>query len=102
VDKGTVVISEVSSLSGLRAVAYFGDDAGDLPAFRALSALAEQAVDVARVAVRDPEGPPELVRDADVVVDDPSHVLVLLRRMAEGLKPEETEPMREEAGGDAD
>ena len=52
VDKGTVVEDRSE---GLTAVAYVGDDVGDLPAFDALDRLAARGRHVVKVAVRTPE-----------------------------------------------
>lgn len=80
-DKGTSVRSLAA---GLRAVCFVGDDAGDLPAFRALDALAAEDPGVAtvRVGVASDESPAELLVAADVVVDGPQAVLDLLAWLA--------------------
>ena len=78
-DKGTVV----DRLGpGHRAVACFGDDLGDLPAFAALDRLAAAGIAVARVAVVDDESPPEVAAAADVVVRGPREALALLGLLA--------------------
>jgi trehalose 6-phosphate phosphatase len=77
-DKGTVV-AELGR--GRSAAAYIGDDAGDLPAFAALGDLTPGGVEVARVAVADPEGPASLVEAADVVLAGPAEVVALLHRL---------------------
>ncbi len=77
-DKGTAV---ASLTKGLRAALFLGDDAGDLPAFTALDALAINGVAVAKVAVRSPEAPPALLDAADAVVDGPQGALDLLRNL---------------------
>ena len=69
---------------GHAAVACFGDDLGDLPAFAALAELAGTGVAVARVAVVDPESPAEVALAADLVVDGPEGALDLLARLAAG------------------
>lgn len=80
-DKGTVV----ERLGpGYRAVACFGDDLGDLPAFAALDRLAATGVAVARVAVGDAESPPEVLAAADVVVQGPAGALDLLDGLLDG------------------
>jgi len=76
VDKGTVV-EERSE--GLRAVAYIGDDVGDLPAFDGLDRLAERGVATVKVAVRTPDVSKALVQRAHLLVDGPEGVLELLR-----------------------
>jgi trehalose 6-phosphate phosphatase len=63
--------------TGLRRALYAGDDTTDLNGFEALDGL-EVAV---RVAVASTEGPTELVRRADVVVDSPAAFLELLRSL---------------------
>lgn len=81
VDKGTVV-AELAA--GLEAVCFLGDDRGDLPAFDALEEMAARAgVLVAKVAVRSPEAPPDLLARADVVVDGPEGALAILRALSE-------------------
>jgi trehalose 6-phosphate phosphatase len=78
-DKGVVVRRMAA---GRAAVGCFGDDLGDLPAFRALSELAARGVAVARVAVADAESPPEVAAAADMVVDGPAGALALLSLLA--------------------
>lgn len=78
-DKGTVVRDLAP---GHAAAACFGDDLGDLPAFEALGELAASGMAVARVAVVDPEAPPEVASAADLVVQGPWEALALLRRLA--------------------
>ncbi|HVX23046.1 MAG TPA: trehalose-phosphatase [Acidimicrobiales bacterium] len=80
-DKGTVVRRLAA---GWAAAACFGDDLGDLPAFRALGDLAATGVAVARVAVVDADSPPEVVAAADVVVDGPAGAEALLRQLLDG------------------
>jgi trehalose 6-phosphate phosphatase len=76
VDKGTVVVERSE---GLRAVAYVGDDVGDLPAFEALDRLAEQGVQAVKVAVRTPDVSEALLARSHVHVEGPAGVLDLLR-----------------------
>jgi len=76
--KGTVV---AETAKGLRAACFLGDDHGDLSAFDALDDLAAAGITVLRVAVRSDESPPELLERADLVVDGPSEVVRLLRRL---------------------
>jgi trehalose 6-phosphate phosphatase len=78
VDKGTVV-EERSE--GLTAVAYVGDDVGDLPAFDALDRLAARGRHVVKVAVRTPELSDDLAAHADHHVDGPDGALELLRSL---------------------
>ncbi|HUP70022.1 MAG TPA: trehalose-phosphatase [Acidimicrobiales bacterium] len=80
VDKGTVV---AGLAAGLDAVCFLGDDLGDLPAFASLKALEESqdGFTAVVVAVRSTESPPELLDQADLVVDGPSGALSLLRTL---------------------
>ena len=78
VDKGTV-IEERSE--GLAAVAYIGDDVGDLPAFEALDRLAERGVTAVKVAVRTPDVSEALLAQAHQLVEGPDGALALLRSL---------------------
>lgn len=73
-NKGTAVRYLVER-TGLNRALYAGDDRTDLDAFRALEEL-ELGV---RVAVASQEGPPELRETADLVVDGPAELLMVLR-----------------------
>ncbi|HET9692159.1 MAG TPA: trehalose-phosphatase [Acidimicrobiales bacterium] len=80
-DKGDVV----ADLAGGRpAVAFLGDDIGDLPAFAALDRLAATGARVLKVAVGGDEAPAELLAAADLVVDGPRDVLAGLQWLAAG------------------
>ena len=71
IDKG----SALRRLRGRRRIGqilYVGDDRTDLDAFR------EATI---RIAVRSPEGPPELIERADACVDGPQQVVELLERL---------------------
>ena len=57
---------------GLRSVLYLGDDRTDLDAFR------EATI---RVAVQSAEAPPELLEQADAIVDGPKQVVELLGKL---------------------
>jgi trehalose 6-phosphate phosphatase len=79
VDKGTVV----SALgAGSRAACFFGDDLGDLEAFKALDELGVDGTATVRVAVGDDESPVEVLRAADLIVNGPSEACQLLRVLA--------------------
>jgi trehalose 6-phosphate phosphatase len=78
VDKGTVIEERAE---GLHAVAYVGDDVGDLPAFEALDRLAERGVAAVKVAVRTPDVSEALLAQAHHLVDGPEGVLALLRSL---------------------
>ena len=80
VDKGTVVRSLVE---GMRAVAVFGDDLGDLPAFDAVAELGARGVAVARIAVIDAESDDLVAARSDLVVEGPAGAVALLERLAQ-------------------
>jgi trehalose 6-phosphate phosphatase len=87
VDKGTVIRSlAADSPVEWRAVAAFGDDMGDLPAFAALDDLAAGATGrrilAVRVAVVDDESPPEVAARADLTVRGAPAAVDLLRSLA--------------------
>lgn len=79
VDKGTTVRALAA---GLRAVAFIGDDVGDLPAFAVLEDLRAAGVATASIAVRSADAPREVLDRADVVVEGPAGALDVLRRLA--------------------
>ncbi len=70
VDKGQAV-RDLVQRSGARTAVFGGDDVTDLDGFSALAQLAEAgALDAAvRVGVRSDEGPPEIIEQADLVVE---------------------------------
>jgi len=78
VDKGTVVRDLVA---GLDAACYLGDDSGDLPAFAALDALAEDGLHTVKIAVAGADAAPALVAAADLVMSGPPAALALLRTL---------------------
>jgi trehalose 6-phosphate phosphatase len=74
-DKGTAVTALLASVQARRGL-YAGDDTTDLDAFAGLAgAELEHAV---RVAVESEEGPAELLRAADLVVQGPAQLASLL------------------------
>lgn len=87
VDKGTVVRALAAEHAGqLQAVAVFGDDIGDLPAFDAVGDLRApdgQPLAVVRVAAVDAESPPEVAARADLTVDGATGAVELLRALAD-------------------
>jgi trehalose 6-phosphate phosphatase len=80
-DKGAAVRSVADEL-GLRAVAYIGDDLGDLPAFAAVRELGGLAVAVDHGA----ETPEALLGAADVVLRGPDAVAALLGALRDRLR----------------
>jgi trehalose 6-phosphate phosphatase len=84
VDKGTTV-AELAR--GSTVAAFAGDDAGDVPAFAALAALARAGTlsHAVSIGVASSEGP-RAVRDADVVVDGPAGLAALLELVADAIE----------------
>jgi trehalose 6-phosphate phosphatase len=78
IDKGRVVM-ELST--GLKAVCFFGDDLGDLPAYRAIDELRAQGLHTMKVVARSAETAPELLDAADVLVDGPEGAFEVLSRL---------------------
>jgi trehalose 6-phosphate phosphatase len=81
-DKGTAVRALVEEYRPKRAM-FLGDDTTDLDAFRELAALREDGTleEILRVGVRSEEGPPEIVNEADLVVDSVGGVGEVLRKL---------------------
>ena len=76
-DKGDAV-GRVVADSGARSVVVAGDDLGDLAAFTTASRLAGEGL---RVAVRSAEVPPELLAEADLIVEGPAGLQEFLGRL---------------------
>ncbi len=81
-DKGTAVRTLVEEYRPRRAM-FLGDDTTDLDAFRELRALHEEGLleEILRIGVESDEGPPEIVAEADLVVDGVGGVTNLLRAL---------------------
>jgi trehalose 6-phosphate phosphatase len=85
IDKGSVV---TELCGGLEAVAYLGDDIGDLVAFHALDRLRETSGrSTVKIAVTGAEVPPELLEEADLVLDGPSAASAFLEALAQRTVP---------------
>ena len=81
IDKGSVTRLLVDGCAG---ALYLGDDLGDLPAFAALDAAAEETgLAAVKLAVADKESAPEVLAAADLVLDGPESVLDVLEWLAE-------------------
>jgi trehalose 6-phosphate phosphatase len=78
--KGGVVQSLVAQ-ARLETVMYAGDDLADLRAFDALDKLAAGGLCTLKVAVRGAETPRALREAADLVVDGPAELVLLLNRL---------------------
>jgi trehalose 6-phosphate phosphatase len=82
IDKGAGIINLLRDRD-LAAALYVGDDTTDLDAFRGLTELVEgdRLGTAVRVGVRSEEGPSELAREADVMVDGTDGVRGLLQAL---------------------
>jgi trehalose 6-phosphate phosphatase len=87
-DKGLVLTGIVERVSA-GAVAYFGDDLGDLPAFAAVDRLRAAGVAGLKICSGSDEVP-QLKVQADVVVDGPAGVLAFVNALTEAAAPSET------------
>jgi trehalose 6-phosphate phosphatase len=84
-DKGSVVAEEIGDLS---CAWYFGDDLGDLTAFRALAEHQDENPDFLAVcvAVGNPETGADVAAAADLHLDGPTAVPPLLRRVLAAMR----------------
>jgi trehalose 6-phosphate phosphatase len=82
IDKGAGIVSLLRDRK-LGAALYVGDDTTDLDAFRGLTELVDSGrlETAVRVGVRSEEGPSELAREADVMVDGTDGVRFLLQAL---------------------
>ena len=82
VDKGTA-IEEIVAERGLRGIVFLGDDVTDVDALRALRRLREaRGLATLGIGVWSPEGPPEIVEAADLLLHGVPEVERLLRALA--------------------
>ena len=77
-DKGTVLRQ---SAAGLVAVAFAGDDLGDLPAYAVLAELRAAGVATLSIAAGGDETPPAVLEVADLTVEGPSGIIEVLRQL---------------------
>ena len=79
IDKGAGIASFLEG-SEIKTAMYVGDDSTDLDAFRMLSKLVDggHLTHAIKVGVSSDEGPPEIVTEADLVVEGTDGVLELL------------------------
>ncbi len=82
IDKGAGIVSLLRDRN-LAAAVYVGDDTTDLDAFRGLTELVEagRLGTAVRVGVRSDEGPSELAREADIMVEGTDGVRYLLQAL---------------------
>jgi trehalose 6-phosphate phosphatase len=62
-------------------VVVAGDYLGDIPAFNAATDLTAENTEALKVAVRSAEAPPELLADADLIVEGPPGLREFLQRL---------------------
>jgi trehalose 6-phosphate phosphatase len=81
-DKGTATRKVVEEYEPQKTL-FMGDDTTDLDAFRELEALREEGVlsQILRIGVKSEEGPPEIVSEADLVVEGTEGVEEVLRSL---------------------
>jgi len=81
-DKGTATRKVVEEYEPEKML-FMGDDTTDLDAFRELEALREEGVlsEILRIGVKSEEGPPEIVSEADLVVEGTEGVEEVLRSL---------------------
>jgi len=81
-DKGTATRKVVEEYRPQKAL-FIGDDTTDLDAFRELEKLREEGVlsETLRIGVKSDEGPPEIVAQADLVVEGTEGVERVLRTL---------------------
>lgn len=83
VSKGTALEQIVRS-RGLRSAVFFGDDVTDVDGFRALHRIREEGqVETVAVAIRSPDVHPDVIAEADVVLDGVPDMVKVLNRIAE-------------------
>jgi trehalose 6-phosphate phosphatase len=76
-----LVVERVAEAEELRAVLYAGDDVADIDAFAALERLNAGGIDTLKVAVRSAETPESLMVRADLTVEGPEGLVVLLQTL---------------------
>jgi len=81
-DKGTATRKVVEEYEPEKAL-FIGDDTTDLDAFRELEELREESIlsEILRIGVESDEGPPEIVAEADLVVEGTEGVGGVLRAL---------------------
>ena len=86
VTKGTA-LERVIRNRGLRSAIFFGDDVTDVDGVRALHRIREQeGIDTVAIAIRSVDVHPEVIAEADVVLDGVSDTVAVLNRVAELLE----------------
>jgi trehalose 6-phosphate phosphatase len=84
IDKGQA-LRQFAQRHELRGLIFAGDDLTDLDAILEIAELRQQGLATLAIAVRHPDTPPELLRNADMVVDQVPGMVALLRQMVKIL-----------------
>ena len=81
-DKGTATRKLVEEYEPQKAL-FIGDDTTDLDAFRELEKLREEGAlkEILRIGVKSDEGPPEIISEADILVEGTEGVGKILRTL---------------------
>ncbi len=85
VSKGTA-LEEIVRTRELQSAIFFGDDVTDVDGFRALHRLREEGnVHTVAVAIRSPDVHPDVIAEANFVLNGVSDMVVVLHRIADLL-----------------
>jgi trehalose 6-phosphate phosphatase len=85
VSKGTA-LEQIVRERGLGSAIFFGDDVTDVDGFRALHRIREEGqVDTVAVAIRSPDVHPDVIAEADIVLEGVPDTVVVLHRIADLL-----------------
>jgi trehalose 6-phosphate phosphatase len=85
VSKGTA-LEQIVRDRGLAGAVFFGDDVTDVDGFRALHRIREErAVQTVAVAIRSPDVHPDVIAEADIVLEGVPDMVVVLHRIADLL-----------------
>jgi trehalose 6-phosphate phosphatase len=88
VTKGTA-LEQIIRNRGLRGAIFLGDDVTDVDGFRALHRLRDESgISTVAVAIRSKDVHPEVVAEADVVLDSVAESVAMLNRIADLLEGE--------------
>lgn len=85
INKGEA-LREFARRFALRGVLFAGDDRTDLDALNALAVLRTNGLATLGIAVKHPDTPPELLQQADVVVEEVEGMVRLLREIVQSLE----------------
>ncbi len=84
VTKGTA-LEEIVQRRGLKGAIFLGDDVTDVDGFKALHRLRDQGVATVAIAIRSRDVHPEVIAEADEVLENVGESVALLNRIADML-----------------